>query len=591
MSSADYKYYIIDRADDKSIDLILKLRDTLYIVQAKWCNMKNCTKNIKENDLKKTLQDFSLIKNGIIDIDLLHEHYSKMDESSAKIRFKKLLEELSNFPEYIKNSGRIKFLYITLRNNNEKTVNNINNFNKNDSLSEFNVIDINDLRNSYIDKHIKKIVIKNPFNDESPDRLAPTIKIERTLNNTNNYGDYIAIQKGRQIYESYLVLVKPKEIYKLFEIYGFNLFIKNIRNPLPESNINEDIVRTLVRNPGWFWYFNNGITAVTRGFGEFRENAADNIKVKGLDVINGAQTVYSIHKAYKSLKEYEQSDIDQNALITIRIIKSSEYDFNLNITKFTNSQNPLIMADFYANNDSLITLQEQSYDSHYNIWFARRRAEFRNIQFIEKNNISVINNSTFGKLYISYYLNNPIVAISNPNKIFTIEKDDGYFERIFENTTFEEIIFPYYISKIVSDTCDTEFRYQDDNIFIKDIEMITENNKIKKFPNHWLIPEKNENISIFALIFIAMFDIYYDEIIVEHYNKKEDELIVFIAEIYKKSGYKLFQQTIIYTAYKLIDFVDSWDELAKMLNEFELVKKMIKSDLDFAEIRKIHILN
>ncbi len=61
---------------------------------------------------------------------------------------------------------------------------------------------------------------------------------------------------------------------------------------------------TIGNNSQYFWYFNNGITAITSTLPDIAE-AAENIEVDGFQIINGAQTVYAIYSAYEeaSLKK------------------------------------------------------------------------------------------------------------------------------------------------------------------------------------------------------------------------------------------------------------------------------------------------
>ena len=97
-------------------------------------------------------------------------------------------------------------------------------------------------------------------------------------------------------FEAYMFLLRPKSIYNLFEKYGFALFYKNVRNPLLQSQFNEDIERTALDNPAYFWYYNNGITAITYLLPTIGKKA-EQIELTGLQIINGAQTVYSIYRA------------------------------------------------------------------------------------------------------------------------------------------------------------------------------------------------------------------------------------------------------------------------------------------------------
>ena len=71
---------------------------------------------------------------------------------------------------------------------------------------------------------------------------------------------------------------------------------------------------------------------------------------------NGAQTVYSIYSAYKNASRTKRTQMNREALITLRLLKSGGKDFDLNVTRYTNSQNPIQDRDFYANEDIQVEL-------------------------------------------------------------------------------------------------------------------------------------------------------------------------------------------------------------------------------------------
>ncbi|MDD5272787.1 MAG: AIPR family protein [Methylovulum sp.] len=151
------------------------------------------------------------------------------------------------------------------------------------------------------------------------------------------------VQKNGQIkidrpFEAIMFLLRPQSIYELFATYGFALFYKNVRNPLLQSQFNEDIEKTALENPAYFWYYNNGITAITYALPTIGKKA-ESIKLTGLQIINGAQTVYAIYRAYKSASPVKRKQMDSESLVTLRLLKSGGKEFDLNVTHYTNSQN------------------------------------------------------------------------------------------------------------------------------------------------------------------------------------------------------------------------------------------------------------
>lgn len=134
-----------------------------------------------------------------------------------------------------------------------------------------------------------------------------------------------------------------------FTSHGNRLFEKNLRQVLVGSNVNQDLVGTLVDRPHDFWYFNNGITAIATEIkkkpigGNSTESGI--FECSGFSVVNGAQTVGSIHAAY--LKDEAAVS---NAMVTVRIISSSDGAsvFSADVTRYTNTQNSIEKRDFVA---------------------------------------------------------------------------------------------------------------------------------------------------------------------------------------------------------------------------------------------------
>lgn len=139
------------------------------------------------------------------------------------------------------------------------------------------------------------------------------------------------------------------DVASWYESSGSKLFEKNIRQLLPASSVNHVLVQTLVKNPSDFWYFNNGITAIASSVEKkpLGGNQTDTgiWECKGFSVVNGAQTVGSIHAAFN-----ENPDEVSKATVSVRIIEIVDEDdaFGLDVTKNTNTQNSVEKRDFVA---------------------------------------------------------------------------------------------------------------------------------------------------------------------------------------------------------------------------------------------------
>jgi len=153
-----------------------------------------------------------------------------------------------------------------------------------------------------------------------------------------------AVESG---YTSYFGLVPLKNLVELHNKHGKALYVKNIRTFLGrKTDVNSAIQKTLREQPDHFWYLNNGITALCENIEPKSQRVRDGkkqIKIQGLSIINGAQTIASSATAAN-----EAVDI-RDAKVLITLIKSpSESDFGKSVTKARNHQNPVSLFNFSA---------------------------------------------------------------------------------------------------------------------------------------------------------------------------------------------------------------------------------------------------
>jgi hypothetical protein len=439
---SNYKDFITDGDKDSSCDIVFDNTNNqgdkiFYVVQSKWNNADNSEKETDKDEILKALNDFDTILEG--------------EKQNVNEKLKAKLEDLDN---HRKANGEVKFIFLTLSQYKGGADENISAFKKSDEKLKFEVIDINRIKVDYIDRTYKKIEPLNPLESyQNPEENPVTLEIVQK-------NGVVKIEKP---FEAYMFLLRPKSIYDLFEKYGFALFYKNVRNPLLQSQFNEDIERTAVDNPAYFWYYNNGITAITYLLPTIGKKA-EKIELTGLQIINGAQTVYAIYRAYKDASPTKRKQMDSESLITLRLLKSGGKDFDLNVTRYTNSQNPVNDRDFCANDDIQIMLQNASYQT--NFWYEKRRDEFREIP----ENIDKVPNSVFANTYLAYHLQDPSSVLKNYNQQQQTSKDlnfishkehkDGFYEKIFnDETTFENMLCGLYVFDVIYNA--TPLQYED----------------------------------------------------------------------------------------------------------------------------------
>lgn len=156
--------------------------------------------------------------------------------------------------------------------------------------------------------------------------------------------------------------IAASDLGELWKKYGTRLFSENIRNLLPKSEINDDMVDTLKTASHLFWYYNNGITMICDHFEKKRIGGANRkigyFDVQNISIVNGAQTTGTIGTYYMSLPEEIAEQTLEDAFVQIRIIQTkdaegneAEKDLGKMITINNNMQNKIIARDFASQTD------------------------------------------------------------------------------------------------------------------------------------------------------------------------------------------------------------------------------------------------
>ncbi|MBD0689957.1 AIPR family protein [Streptomyces sp. CBMA123] len=133
--------------------------------------------------------------------------------------------------------------------------------------------------------------------------------------------------------------------------HGEKLFDQNVRYSLGLTSVNTGMVDTLLDSPHEFWYFNNGITvlcdSIRPRYSSLRHPTGHSVDLEMINarVVNGAQTVASLHYAYM-----RDSEAVQDAAVSIRVIclEGAPTDLAQRITRATNKQNSVEERDFAA---------------------------------------------------------------------------------------------------------------------------------------------------------------------------------------------------------------------------------------------------
>ena len=174
----------------------------------------------------------------------------------------------------------------------------------------------------------------------------------------------IALQKHVKVntpHTTYYGIARLADLVALHKDKGKALYERNIRYFLgsSRSEVNQAIKATLSDDPGSFFYLNNGVTAVCDEVEQKGKNPSSGFrkfKVRGLSIINGAQTVAS---AAEFVAQHPGRNIDDAKVMFTLIKAPADGTFGKRVTKARNHQNPVQAANFASLDENQEQLRQQ----------------------------------------------------------------------------------------------------------------------------------------------------------------------------------------------------------------------------------------
>lgn len=161
-------------------------------------------------------------------------------------------------------------------------------------------------------------------------------------------------------YSAYVTVVPATLLFRIYEDHGPRLLERNVRSFLQaKGKVNRGIRDSLKMQPGRFFAYNNGIslTADEVETQDLGNGSVGISRIKGLQVVNGGQTTASIHRAGKD--RIDLSKVFVQAKLTV-IRPELADELAPRIAEFANTQNPIQMADFSANDPFHIEIERLS---------------------------------------------------------------------------------------------------------------------------------------------------------------------------------------------------------------------------------------
>lgn len=182
-------------------------------------------------------------------------------------------------------------------------------------------------------------------------------------------------------YKAYVMVVPGTLLFNMYDEHGAALLQRNVRSFLQaKGKVNRGIRDSLKQQPGRFLAYNNGISLTADSVETEETGGALAIKrISGLQVVNGGQTTASIHRAGK-IEKLDLSKVFVQAKLTV--VRPDLVDtLAPKIAEYANTQNPIQMADFSANDPFHIEFERLSKalwapDGHARWFYERTRGQY-----------------------------------------------------------------------------------------------------------------------------------------------------------------------------------------------------------------------
>lgn len=275
------------------------------------------------------------------------------------------------------------------------------------------------------------------------------------------------------------VTSKNKELRNRFDIediselsrcdLDFSILFDNVRGFITKSKYNKNIIETLKKEPTKFFIYNNGLTFITSNIQTKNINADKKIKfvLKGLQVVNGGQTLRSIYSFNKENAENIEKNLSK-AQVLVRIFNiSNDEDLDNKIAEYTNSQNAISVIDLKSLRSE--QLQIEQYLSEHDILYVRKSGDTGKDEKKYKTRISMERfgqvlsalagrpektsnqkSSIFDKDYNNLFIENFKIenSVTYINKYFEIKEE---YKEIDTRVSEQKIFYILYIDKNITD--------------------------------------------------------------------------------------------------------------------------------------------
>ncbi|MGR4868777.1 AIPR family protein [Variovorax sp. LARHSF232] len=255
----------------------------------------------------------------------------------------------------------------------------------------------------------------------------------------------IGVESGFAIktggWQAYVTAVPARVLHRLYTKHKTRLFSANVRDYLgsrsSDANINNGIKRTAQSSPEDFWVFNDGVTVLTHHFEESVVKGKKQLLVRGVSIVNGAQTTGALGSLAKSP--------DPKALVPARFVQTSKPDLIYDIIQYNNSQNKVTASDFRSTDRIQKRLREEVAAIPNAKYEGGRRGGHKDV--IERNK-NLLPSYTVGQALAAFH-QDPLTAYNLKSEIWV---SDPMYARFFnDDTTGPHLVLCFALLRAVED--------------------------------------------------------------------------------------------------------------------------------------------
>lgn len=267
-------------------------------------------------------------------------------------------------------------------------------------------------------------------------------QLDHSISRNIEFSRRIALPQTPGIDEAYIGIVSASTFLSLLTGQGNNIltsiFYDNVRDWQGQNSVNSGIASTIKDSAAKtrFVFMNNGITIIARKI----RATGDNINLEDYQIVNGCQT--------SNVLWNNQSDLDDNVLIPLRIVATTDEAVVRDIIKATNSQTEVTPSQLLAATDFQKQLEQFLQNQQpLPLFYERRSRQFTNSTIDRSKIVTPI---SMMKAFASIVLMEPHKTTRDFQSVVNMAGTHTFGE----NHKLE----PYYMAALVQYWCDQLLR-------------------------------------------------------------------------------------------------------------------------------------